>query len=320
MIDEIARTIETDEKRGGEKWSKSLIDKLRSYRSLRRHPFLFFFFLPSKRGDQPPILPVVRPAVFENDQAAMVRSFDLGQGSKSQSLASPGNGHLETRPEEWTHREPPRVERTRTFVLRNLGEQPSSPRVKKRWVFFLEIFTSPSRGSLIFHRQDPDAFKYGEGEVNGAGEVLDEFYFPPRDDGLGWRVLCDEEWKNGYGAWIERDRWPGVGLMGIQIMFARVIDRVSGFPQFSIKSILRLDDESEIYANEINSWNPIRPISFFAPPFINTLKILKIRSSCALHVLSKIALKSVIKLLKRSICHTKVEQINRTRGKKQSCL
>lgn len=132
MIDEIARTIETDEKRGGEKWSKSLIDKLRSYRSLRRHPFLFFFFLPSKRGDQPPILPVVRPAVFENDQAAMVRSFDLGQGSKSQSLASPGNGHLETHPEEWTHREPPRVERTQTFVLRNLGEQPSSPRVKKR--------------------------------------------------------------------------------------------------------------------------------------------------------------------------------------------
>lgn len=55
MIDEIARTIETDEKRstekrGGEKWSKSLIDKLRSYRSLRRHPFLFFFFFPRREA------------------------------------------------------------------------------------------------------------------------------------------------------------------------------------------------------------------------------------------------------------------------------
>lgn len=69
------------------------------------------------------------------------------------------------------------------------------------------------------------------------------------------RELCDEEWKNG--AWIERDRWPGVGLMGIQIMFARVIDRVSRFvvPRilFSIKSVFRLDDESDIHANEIIS-------------------------------------------------------------------
>lgn len=71
------------------------------------------------------------------------------------------------------------------------------------------------------------------------------------------RELCDEEWKNGYGAWIERDRWPGVGLMGIQIMFARVIDRVSRFvvPRilFSIKSVFRLDDESDIHTNEIIS-------------------------------------------------------------------
>lgn len=43
VIDEIARRIETTKrtKKGGEKWSKSLIDKLRSYRSLCRHPFLF---------------------------------------------------------------------------------------------------------------------------------------------------------------------------------------------------------------------------------------------------------------------------------------
>lgn len=44
--------------------------------------------------------------------------------------------------------------------------------------------------------------------------------------------------------------------MGIQIMFARVIDRVSGFvvPRilFSINSILRLDDE--IYADEVISF------------------------------------------------------------------
>lgn len=72
MIDEIARTIETDEKRGGEKWSKSLIDKLRSYRSLRRHPFLFFFFFPRREAINlrffqsfvPPFSKTTRPRWF----------------------------------------------------------------------------------------------------------------------------------------------------------------------------------------------------------------------------------------------------------------
>lgn len=61
-----------------------------------------------------------------------------------------------------------------------------------------------------------------------------------------------EEWLRC----VDRKRQVVAGLMGIQIMFARVIDRVSGFvvPRilFSINSILRLDDE--MYADEIISF------------------------------------------------------------------
>lgn len=85
---------------------------------------------------------------------------------------------------------------------------------------------------------------------------MEEFYFPRWFRDLGWTRVV-RRMEECYGAWIERDRWPGVGLMGIQIMFARVIDRVSRFvvPRilFSIKSVFRLDDESDIHANEIIS-------------------------------------------------------------------
>lgn len=74
---------------------------------------------------------------------AMVRSFDSRQGSKS--LASPGNGHLETRPKEWTHREPSRVGQTFRAILVNNSLFLQG--WKKR-ISFLEIFTSlrPPRG------------------------------------------------------------------------------------------------------------------------------------------------------------------------------
>lgn len=117
VIDEIARRIETTKrtKKGGEKWSKSLIDKLRSYRSLRRHPFLFF---PRREAINLQFFQsFVPPFSSFSKTTAMVRSFDSRQGSKS--LASPGNGHLETRPKEWTHREPPRVGQTFRAILVN---------------------------------------------------------------------------------------------------------------------------------------------------------------------------------------------------------
>lgn len=143
-------------KKGGEKWSKSLIDKLRSYRSLRRHPFLFF---PPKRGDQPAILPVVRPAVFlvfENDRDGSFVRLEAGVEVTcipwQRSLGNPSQ----------------RVDASRTTkggadFSRNLGEQqPFSPRVKET-NFLPSNFhePSPTQGSLIFHREDPDAFKYG---------------------------------------------------------------------------------------------------------------------------------------------------------------
>lgn len=127
VIDEITRRIETTKrtKKGGEKWSKSLIDKLRSYRSLRRHPFLFF---PPKRGDQPAILPVVRPAVFlvfENDRDGSFVRLEAGVEVTcipwQRSLGNPSQ----------------RVDASRTIkggadFSRNLGEQqPFSPRVKE---------------------------------------------------------------------------------------------------------------------------------------------------------------------------------------------
>lgn len=114
VIDEIARRIERTKrtKKGGEKWSKSLIDKLRSYRSLRRHPFLFS--LEERRS-------TCNSSSRSSRRFPRFRKrprwFDSRQGSKS--LASPGNGHLETRPKEWTHREPPRVGQTFRAILVN---------------------------------------------------------------------------------------------------------------------------------------------------------------------------------------------------------
>lgn len=177
-------------------------------------------------------------------------SFHLGQGSRRWSHLHP-LATVTWKPKEWTHREPPRGGGTR--FSRNLGEQPFSPGVKKTVNFLAWNFheSSPTtQGSLIFHREDPDAFKYGgKWTETSFGGVL----FSSTVSRETWVVRRRmEEWLRC----VDRKRQVVAGLMGIQIMFARVIDRVSGFvvPRilFSINSILRLDDE--MYADEIISF------------------------------------------------------------------
>lgn len=124
VIDEIARRIERTKrtKKGGQKWSKSLIDKLRSYRSLRRHPFLFF---PRREAINLQFFqPFVPPFSSFSKTTAMVRleaGVEVTCIPWQRSLGNPSQ----------------RVDASRTTkggtdFSRNLGEQqPFSPRVKE---------------------------------------------------------------------------------------------------------------------------------------------------------------------------------------------
>lgn len=204
--------------------------------SLRRQSSSLFLFSEERRSTS--ILP--RPTVFENDQAAMVFvPLATGIDENGSSSACIPLATATWKPVRGVDASRAHQQWRRDFS-RNLGFFSNGG---KR-IFFLEIFTRPRSGivRLIFHREDP-AFKYG---VNGPRELLEG----------GVLFLLD--------GWLRRGRTDRkrqvVGLMGIQIMFARVIDRVSGFPRED-SSLLRVSDLSEIrvmkYRQSLNLWNPI---------------------------------------------------------------
>lgn len=257
-MDENARTIETRQSRQKpsveKRWEKNGPSRSSTNYALT-DPFVGIpsFFFPPSRGEAINLHSSSRSSHrFPRFRKRPGRdgSFHLGQGSRRWSHLHP-LATVTWKPKEWTHREPPRGGGTR--FSRNLGEQPFSPRVKKTVNFLAWNFHEPSpttQGSLIFHREDPDAFKYGgKWTETSFGGVL----FSSTVSRETWVVRRRmEEWLRC----VDRKRQVVAGLMGIQIMFARVIDRVSGFvvPRilFSINSILRLDDE--MYADEIISF------------------------------------------------------------------
>lgn len=153
------KTRKREEEEGaGEKWSESLIDKLRSYRSLRRHPLPFPFFRreainlhssSSYRFRKRPGRDGVR-STCDRDRRKVV----------GVPLASPGNGHLETRSKSGRVASPSTVEETFRAILAFSPKEFS----------FLKFSRALGRVSwLIFHREDP-AFKYG---INGPRELLE---------------------------------------------------------------------------------------------------------------------------------------------------
>lgn len=119
-------------------------------------PFSFF----PKRGDQPPFF-LVLP--FSKTTRPRWCSFHLRQGSTKMvgvPLASPGNGHLETRSKSGRVASPSTVEETFRAILAFSQKEFS----------FLKFSRALGRVSwLIFHREDP-AFKYG---INGPRELLE---------------------------------------------------------------------------------------------------------------------------------------------------
>lgn len=125
VIDEIARRIETTKRtKNGGAWKKGGRKMVQvAHRQITLLPIpssaSLPFFPPEERRStcNSSSRSSRRFPRFRKRPRWFVRSFDSRQGSKS--LASPGNGHLETRPKEWTHREPPRVGQTFRAILVN---------------------------------------------------------------------------------------------------------------------------------------------------------------------------------------------------------